>query len=52
MDTFKDRQILDDVFNRGDAPWEVWKTSGNTPIDVTREDVRPAARLDTSSRSA
>ena len=25
MDTFKDRQQLDEVFNRGDAPWELWK---------------------------
>jgi glucose-1-phosphate cytidylyltransferase len=26
MDTFKDRQNLDDLYNRGDAPWEVWKS--------------------------
>lgn len=25
MDTFKDRQQLDDLYNRGEAPWEVWK---------------------------
>lgn len=25
MDTFKDKQRLDDMFARGDAPWEVWK---------------------------
>ncbi len=25
MDTFKEKQILDDMFDRGTAPWEVWK---------------------------
>ncbi len=25
MDTFKDKQLLDDVYSRGRAPWEVWK---------------------------
>ncbi len=25
MDTFKDKQTLDDRYTRGDAPWEVWK---------------------------
>jgi glucose-1-phosphate cytidylyltransferase len=26
MDTFKDKQQLDDLYSRGAAPWEVWKT--------------------------
>ena len=25
MDTFKDKQRLDDLYARGNAPWEVWK---------------------------
>ena len=25
MDTFKDKQLLDDMYARGDTPWEVWK---------------------------
>lgn len=25
MDTFKDKQVLDDLYARGVAPWEVWK---------------------------
>lgn len=25
MDTFKEHQELNDMYNRGDAPWEVWK---------------------------
>jgi glucose-1-phosphate cytidylyltransferase len=27
MDTFKDRQQLDDLCTQGDAPWEAWKKS-------------------------
>lgn len=26
MDTFKDKQVLDDLYNSGKAPWEVWKS--------------------------
>ena len=25
MDTFKDKQLLDDLYARGEAPWEIWK---------------------------
>jgi glucose-1-phosphate cytidylyltransferase len=25
MDTFKDKQLLDDLYSRGPAPWEIWK---------------------------
>jgi glucose-1-phosphate cytidylyltransferase len=25
MDTFKDKQQFDDLYGRGDAPWELWK---------------------------
>lgn len=25
MDTFKERQILEDLYTRGEAPWELWK---------------------------
>jgi hypothetical protein len=24
MDTFKDRQQLEEIYVRGNAPWEVW----------------------------
>jgi glucose-1-phosphate cytidylyltransferase len=27
MDTFKEQQELNDIFERGNAPWEVWKKS-------------------------
>ena len=26
MDTFKEKQQLEDLYTRGDAPWEVWKS--------------------------
>jgi glucose-1-phosphate cytidylyltransferase len=26
MDTFKDKQLLDELHDRGNAPWEVWKS--------------------------
>lgn len=26
MDTFKEKQILDDMHDRGDTPWQVWKS--------------------------
>ena len=29
MDTFKEKQMLDDMYARGEAPWEVWKTGNN-----------------------
>jgi glucose-1-phosphate cytidylyltransferase len=32
MDTFKDKQLLDDQYDAGNAPWEVWKSvNGSMP---------------------
>ncbi|HEY1308752.1 MAG TPA: sugar phosphate nucleotidyltransferase [Vicinamibacterales bacterium] len=31
MDTFKDRQALEQRYSSGDAPWEVWKRSADNP---------------------
>jgi glucose-1-phosphate cytidylyltransferase len=28
MDTFKEHQVLTDMYNSGCAPWEVWKPTG------------------------
>jgi len=30
MDTFKDKQLLEDLYTRGQVPWEVWKRNGKT----------------------
>jgi glucose-1-phosphate cytidylyltransferase len=27
MDTFKDKQALDSLYEGGDAPWEIWRRS-------------------------
>src|SRR5713101_1613396 len=32
MDTFKDKQLLDDLYARGGAPWQVWKRTA--PVEV------------------
>jgi len=28
MDTFKEKQLLEDMYSRGQVPWEVWKANG------------------------
>lgn len=28
MDTFKDKQVLDEIYAQGRAPWEVWRKNG------------------------
>jgi glucose-1-phosphate cytidylyltransferase len=47
MDTFKDKQLLDDLNARGNAPWEVWKRpregAFRLPLDGAAEVSRPAA---------
>jgi glucose-1-phosphate cytidylyltransferase len=32
MDTFKERQLLDDMYSHGDAPWAVWRA--DAPADA------------------
>ena len=32
MDTFKDKQVLDELYARGGAPWELWKGNGRGPV--------------------
>jgi glucose-1-phosphate cytidylyltransferase len=48
MDTFKDRQQLEEAFSRGNAPWEVWKTSSSEP---PRPQSEPAAAVNKGTRS-
>jgi glucose-1-phosphate cytidylyltransferase len=37
MDTFKDKQLLEDLYSRGQVPWEVWKENSNGPkMDAAR----------------
>jgi glucose-1-phosphate cytidylyltransferase len=34
MDTFKDKQQLDDMYSRGEAPWEVWKPTLKNEVEL------------------
>ena len=29
MDTFKERQMLEDMYTRGETPWEIWRSNRN-----------------------
>jgi len=33
MDTFKEKQQLEDLYVRGDAPWQVWKTPSEEKVE-------------------
>jgi glucose-1-phosphate cytidylyltransferase len=38
MDTFKERQQLEDRCHRGDAPWEVWKSAENSRFGTSPDE--------------
>lgn len=44
MDTFKDRQHLEDLYSRGAAPWEVWKPSGQVQPEALWEEWKAPRR--------
>jgi glucose-1-phosphate cytidylyltransferase len=57
MDTFKEKQQFDDMYGRGEVPWEVWRTPQASPDLRTGEDdvetgFRPTAVEDPVSRLA
>ena len=33
MDTFKDKQLLDDIYSKGNAPWETWKNNRTNGVN-------------------
>ena len=43
MDTFKDRQLLEDLYARGQVPWEVWKAPGASRAAALHEASAAAA---------
>ena len=43
MDTFKDRQLLEDLYARGQVPWEVWKAPGASRAPALHEASAAAA---------
>jgi glucose-1-phosphate cytidylyltransferase len=44
MDTFKDKQQLDDLYAHGDAPWVVWKSSEAQVASPAPENARSGAQ--------
>jgi len=36
MDTFKDKQLLEDMYSRGSVPWEVWKSAPGAALNSGR----------------
>ena len=42
MDTFKDKQQLDDLYEGGRPPWEVWRAANEKPQKTNAETDRVA----------
>jgi glucose-1-phosphate cytidylyltransferase len=51
MDTFKDKQLLDNMYARGTAPWEVWKRDANGKSQGATVARRSAPSSGTSART-
>jgi glucose-1-phosphate cytidylyltransferase len=45
MDTFKDKQMLDDIYARGHAPWQVWNHAPQEPL--LQRGIQPRSQADT-----
>ena len=41
MDTFKEKQELDDLYSKNAAPWQLWKRPGNGGLAVSRDERGP-----------
>jgi glucose-1-phosphate cytidylyltransferase len=37
MDTFKDKKTIDDIYDQGNPPWEVWKQEERNGRKITRK---------------
>jgi glucose-1-phosphate cytidylyltransferase len=42
MDTFKEKQMLDDMYAKGDTPWEVWKAGKVKSLNTEDVDIKMA----------
>lgn len=50
MDTYKEKQSLDDMYARGESPWEVWKNSpGAVPAQVIHHGLSPGSQARAAS---
>jgi glucose-1-phosphate cytidylyltransferase len=45
MDTFKERQLLEDMYTRGETPWEIWKLKADSVCLKHKEKVIPRITL-------
>ena len=56
MDTFKDKQQLDDLYEHGQPPWEVWRErsegSKSAPLRGVDPPIRKSSRVPLSDRRA
>jgi glucose-1-phosphate cytidylyltransferase len=52
MDTFKDRQQLEDRYTRGEAPWEVWKHAKGEQSEVPWEEWKASKKKKAIIQSA
>jgi glucose-1-phosphate cytidylyltransferase len=52
MDTFKDKQQLEDLYTRGEAPWEVWKAARSERDEVSWEEWKAAKKKKAIIRNA
>ena len=51
LDTFKDKQLLDDMYTRGNAPWEVWKRDGNGKLQPPKATRRSSLGAGTNAHT-
>jgi glucose-1-phosphate cytidylyltransferase len=45
MDTFKDKQLLDDAYAKGDAPWQVWNHTSHPTATHRETETTPQVEL-------
>jgi glucose-1-phosphate cytidylyltransferase len=51
MDTFKDKQMLDDIYDHGHAPWQVWNhvQKLTPPVDILPRSANSGGQIATDS---
>ncbi len=50
MDTFKDKKTIDDIYEQGNPPWEVWKKKNNHKAKITRKEKKKYTTNGNSSK--
>jgi glucose-1-phosphate cytidylyltransferase len=51
MDTFKEKQMLDDMYARGVTPWELWKQGESLPEPANAPRIAPALPISSTPLS-